>query len=110
MHELKRKLYKRVSSYEVTIPKAIIWDLDLKKKHYIAFEKTSKGKWSISIQSSKSFTKSKKIILRKIYIRGHSFETTLPLPIVLGLDPSKEYLVIFRFENNKWVIDFEVIK
>lgn len=110
MHELKRKLYKRASSYEITIPKTIIWDKDLKKKHYVAFELISKDQWSISIQSSKSASKSKKILLRNLYIKGHSFETTLPLPVILSLDPSKEYFVIFRFDKNRWLIDFEEAK
>lgn len=110
MRELKRKLYKRASSYEITIPKALIWDLNLKKKHYVEFELISKDKWSLSIKTSKSRLKSRKILLRKLYTRGHSFETTLPLPVVLGLDSSKKYIVIFRLEKGKWIINFEETK
>jgi hypothetical protein len=52
-------------------------------------------------------------IKRKLYIRGSSYETTLPLPLLFKLDPkNKRYNVIFKFdpENNRWYVDFEELK
>jgi len=49
MNELKRRLYKRKNSYEITIPKPILFSLDLSKKHYIIF-KHRKGKWIVSFK------------------------------------------------------------
>lgn len=49
---------------------------------------------------------------RKIYKRGSSFETTLPLPVMLGLDPAKKYNVVFKFDikKKKWYVEFEELK
>ena len=46
---------------------------------------------------------------RKLYRRGSSFETTIPMPILLMLDKSKKYNIIFAYdeEANKWYIKFE---
>ena len=42
-------------------------------------------------------------IRRKLYKRGSSFETTIPMPILLILDKKKKYNVIFSYdeESNK---------
>lgn len=49
---------------------------------------------------------------RKLYKRGSSFETTIPMPILFALDTKKRYEVLFKFDKNKekWYIDFEVRK
>jgi hypothetical protein len=47
---------------------------------------------------------------RKLYKRGSSFETTIPMPMLFSLDvKNKKHNVIFKFdsEKNKWYIDFE---
>ena len=46
---------------------------------------------------------------RKLYKRGSSFETTIPMPLLFALDKKKKYNVIFGFdeEANKWYIKFE---
>ena len=46
---------------------------------------------------------------RKLYKRGSSFETTIPMPILMLLDKKKKYSVIFAYdeEANKWYIKFE---
>ncbi len=46
---------------------------------------------------------------RKLYKRGSSFETTIPMPLLFALDRKKKYNVIFAFdeEANKWYIKFE---
>ena len=51
-------------------------------------------------------------IKRKMYKRGSSFETTLPMPLLFALDKSKKYNVVFKYEpaSNRWYIDFEDIK
>ena len=48
---------------------------------------------------------------RKLYKRGSSFETTIPMPILMLLDKKKKYNVIFAYdeEANKWYIKFEEI-
>jgi len=49
---------------------------------------------------------------RKLYRRGSSFETTIPMPLLFSLDIKKKSDVVFRFDNknNKWYIEFEVNK
>ena len=50
-------------------------------------------------------------IKRKLYKRGSSFETTVPMPLLFAMDKSKKYSVIFKFdeEENKWYVEFEEI-
>lgn len=49
---------------------------------------------------------------RKLYKRGSSFETTIPMPILLTLEPKKRYFVVFSYDRKKqrWFIDFERMK
>ena len=49
---------------------------------------------------------------RKLYKRGSSFETTIPMPLLFALDKKSKYNVVFSFdsENNKWYIKFEELK
>ena len=46
---------------------------------------------------------------RKLYRRGSSFETTIPMPLLFLLDKSKKYNVIFSYdtEANRWYVKFE---
>ncbi|MFC2135547.1 hypothetical protein ACFLTH_13115 [Bacteroidota bacterium] len=46
---------------------------------------------------------------RKLYTRGSSFETTIPMPILFALDKGIKHNVVFEFdsEKNRWYIDFE---
>ena len=48
-------------------------------------------------------------IKRKLYRRGSSFETTIPMPLLFALDKKKKYNVVFSFDvdANKWYIKFE---
>lgn len=48
-------------------------------------------------------------IKRKLYKRGSSFETTVPMPLLFALDKTKKFRVIFKFDEslNKWYIEFE---
>jgi hypothetical protein len=49
---------------------------------------------------------------RKLYRRGSSFETTIPMPLLFSLDRKAKYEVVFRFDTKKgsWFIDFEPVK
>lgn len=46
---------------------------------------------------------------RKLYGRGGSFETTIPIQMLFSQDLSKKYDVIFEFDQKtkKWFVDFE---
>lgn len=46
---------------------------------------------------------------RKLYKRGSSYETTIPMPLLFALDKSKKYNVVFAYdeEANKWYVKFE---
>lgn len=44
---------------------------------------------------------------RKLYKRGGSFETTIPMPLLFGLDEKGKYDVIFTFKRGKWYLEFE---
>ena len=48
-------------------------------------------------------------IKRKLYKRGSSFETTIPMPLLFSIDKSKKYHVVFRFDesSNRWYVEFE---
>ena len=48
---------------------------------------------------------------RKLYRRGSSFETTIPMPLLFLLDKKKKYSVVFSLdeEANKWYIKFEEV-
>ena len=49
---------------------------------------------------------------RKLYRRGSSFETTIPIQLLFALDKDKKHHVVFSYdpETNKWYIKFEEIK
>lgn len=53
-----------------------------------------------------------KELRRKLYRRGSSFETTIPMPLLFSLDPSKKHEVLFKYdkENNRWYIELEEAK
>ena len=46
---------------------------------------------------------------RRLYRRGSSFETTVPMPLLLSLDPDAKYDVVFSFDPEKqaWQVRFE---
>ncbi|MCH8003741.1 MAG: hypothetical protein IH934_03835 [Nanoarchaeota archaeon] len=46
---------------------------------------------------------------RKLYRRGSSFETTIPMPLLFALDKNKKYNVVFQFDAdaNRWYVKFE---
>ena len=46
---------------------------------------------------------------RKLYKRGSSFETTIPMPLLFSNDLSKKQVVKFLFdiEKNKWYLEIE---
>jgi len=49
--ELKRKIYKRGSSYETTLPKPILFQLDSSKKYSVVFKfDAEKNKWYIDFE------------------------------------------------------------
>ena len=47
---------------------------------------------------------------RRIYRRGDSFETTIPMPLLFGLDPSRKYYAVFRYDKGEWYLEFKEIK
>ncbi len=46
---------------------------------------------------------------RKLYKRGSSFETTIPMPLLFALDLKKKHNVIFVYEEetNRWYVKFD---
>ena len=46
---------------------------------------------------------------RKLYTRGSSYETTIPMPLLFSLDKNKKHEVVFVFdsESDKWFIKIE---
>lgn len=49
---------------------------------------------------------------RKLYSRGGSFETTIPVQMLFSNDLSKKHFVVFEYDqkSNKWIIGIEEIK
>lgn len=50
-------------------------------------------------------------IKRKMYKRGSSFETTIPMPLLFALDKEKKHAVLFNYDpkQNKWYVEFEEV-
>ena len=50
-------------------------------------------------------------IKRKLYKRGSSFETTIPLPMLFAHDLSKKHNVVFKFDAklHRWYVDVEEV-
>jgi hypothetical protein len=48
---------------------------------------------------------------RKLYKRGSSFETTIPMPLLFAIDTKKKHNVIFKFDdkNSRWYLDIEKV-
>lgn len=48
-------------------------------------------------------------IRRKLYKRGSSFETTIPMPLLFKINKSKKYEVIFKYDakKDKWYLEFK---
>jgi hypothetical protein len=48
-------------------------------------------------------------IKRKLYKRGSSFETTIPMPLLFAINKEKKQNVLFTFdqESSRWYIGFE---
>jgi len=46
---------------------------------------------------------------RKLYKRGSSYETTIPMPLLFALNKKNKHYVVFSFdaEANRWYIKFE---
>ena len=51
-------------------------------------------------------------IRRKLYKRGSSFETTIPMPLLFAVDKAKKHNVLFKYDAklNKWYVEFEEAK
>ncbi len=49
---------------------------------------------------------------RKLYKRGSSYETTIPMPLLFALDKSKKQNVLFNYDPklNRWYVEFEEVK
>ena len=53
--EFKRKLYARGSSFETTIPRPILFKLDLEKKNKVVFKYDSKkDRWYLEFEEDKN--------------------------------------------------------
>jgi hypothetical protein len=48
---------------------------------------------------------------RKLYKRGSSFETTIPMPLLFAIDTKKKHNVIFKFDDKKsrWYLDIKKV-
>jgi hypothetical protein len=48
---------------------------------------------------------------RKLYKRGSSFETTIPMPILFAVNKNKKQYVKFCFDPKtmRWYLDFEEV-
>lgn len=52
------------------------------------------------------------VIKRKLYKRGSSFETTIPMPLLFAIDKDRKHNVLFKFdkESKRWYVEFEEMK
>jgi len=111
MVRLSRKLYKRRHSWEATIPMPIISTLDRSKRFDTIFKFDNKAKkWLLTFSEHKKVKKNEKEgIRRHIYVRGSSFATTIPLPLLLQLDGKKPPYAHFTFDPKtmQWMIEVD---
>lgn len=57
--EFRRKLYTRGSSFETTIPKPLLFNLNLKDKHEVIFKYDSEtGRWYVDFENNSSINNS----------------------------------------------------
>ena len=51
-------------------------------------------------------------IRRKLYKRGSSYETTIPMPLLFAVDKNQKHNVVFKFDkdSNRWYVEFEEAK
>jgi len=49
------------------------------------------------------------VLKRRLYKRGSSFETTIPMPLMFALDRKKRYNTLFIYDEKKrgWYLEFE---
>lgn len=111
--KFRRKLYTRGSSYETTIPLPLLFKLDItQKKYFVLFQyNQTKEKWYITFEeeSESKVTAKPSEFRRKLYTRGSSYETTIPMPLLFKLNlPHQKYIVLFVYEEAQdvWSIDF----
>ncbi len=58
MAEIKRKLYKRSSSFEITVPMPLLFAVDKSKKNNVVFKfDDSKQKWYVEFEEIKESSK-----------------------------------------------------
>ncbi len=49
---------------------------------------------------------------RKLYTRGSSYETTIPMPLLFSVDKKKKHEVVFVFDpkTDRWFVKIEETK
>lgn len=53
MVNLKRRIYKRGSSYEITIPMPLLFKLDKSRRHAVVFKlDEAKNKWYVELEEA----------------------------------------------------------
>ena len=61
MVEFKRKLYRRGSSMETTVPKPLLFALDQEKRHNVLFKfDTSSNRWYVEFEEAEEKESGKK--------------------------------------------------
>ena len=79
------------------------------KKWDILFKHDNKvKKWFLDFSEHKKVKKDEtEGIRRHVYIRGSSFASTIPLPLMLGSDLSKNLFAHFEFDSKTkhWAIE-----
>ncbi len=104
MRELTRKVYRRASSFEVTIPKPLLFGHDPSNLHVVfSFE----GRFYLDFSQRRR--EGRNIISRSVYRRGTSYETTIPREMMVGLDPDRQLTARFRFESKtkRWYLEVD---
>jgi hypothetical protein len=105
--ELTRKLYRRGSSYETTIPKPLLFTLDSVDDCMAIFTHTN-TKCIMTFQQQRLSKPNPNQFSRKLYRRGSTYEITIPRPLLFELDlVNKKYNVVFTKEADDWLISFK---
>ncbi len=98
-------MWKRAKkSFATTIPRALLFRIDLAKKHFVEWEYISKlDKWVIDFVEKKNKVKLK--FYTFLWKRSQRSYAT-PYPVLVHIDEDKDYEIEYEFDKElqKWTV------
>lgn len=110
------KLWRRSSkSYATTIPQALLFLLDQKKRYEVEWHYDQKSsEWSINFLEADEKNKPKPATFNTLLWKRSqkSYATTIPQAVLIQIDESLEHEIIWEFNQKlkNWIIHVEEAK